>query len=831
MRNSKTPSSTTPPSTILRHVWPALVVLLVAAAPPPVAATIHFNWLTGTSGAVDDPSKWNPVGVPGAADILRFETPGTYTVTFPSTVPQSASVVCGIGNVTWSPTILHTTGGVFVDLPNGSNSLTMNGGQLDVDFLQLGGSGHFTSMTLANSGSPLATGAIFRSKGINNPTSPSFGDHIGHDGITELNIVGGSRYFSDQVGSSWPMEIATRSTAAATVSIAGFSTGPIRFSQLNVGTNGLTVGAAGVANLFATNGGSITCAGPMMVARDQTASGYVNIGPDAGLGTSTLNAQSDLLIGSNLGIEAGHGEVIVKNHAQVTVGGHTVIGDPDNVVDKQSVLRVLQGGTFTAANGIRVWPTSGVALDLQGGVSRLTGGEFRWPASKALTVSSTTGTPELWISNGTSNIGPSTPAFNAQLSVGGSGVGSLFVTGSGTVFPTGPGAMSVGDLAGSSGTVVVDVSATLSSGGPINVGVHGTGGMQVLAGSFVDVGTGAVGVAAGAVGSVLVSGAGSKLRLRDNLWIGGGFGGVGGTGTTTVDANATLEVLHVNGVNPALITVYPTGTLTLRNGGRLTTTGTLDSRGTTTLDGGTIEALNIIIPATGTLGGAGAAQLGVGITTSGTIDPHTSVDVVSTIGVFGTLQQFPQSHYVADLRNGGAGGCDFLVLTGAATLAGTLDLRTASGFVGNPGETFTILACGSRTGTFANVTWNGGPLADHATVVYESNAVRIVIPTITGVETEHASQAVTELRFTPTGNHATVSFALNLPTAADVDVTLYDVRGREVASLYEGALGAGRHTLASPGNRAAASGVYFARAVIRSEGRTEVRSARSVVVH
>ncbi|MFN8179022.1 MAG: hypothetical protein U0167_13915 [bacterium] len=816
-----------PSSSVLRgYLGPALLALLVSIAPRPAAAFINYFWQSGVSGSADDPSKWTPSGIPGFSDNLRFEVSGTYTVTYPATVPQSANLVCGIGNVTWSMASPHTTGGVFVDLPNLSNSLTMNSGSLTMDFLQLGASGRVTTMTLTNAGI-LTPGAVIHSKGINNPDSPSFGDHIGHDGITELDIVGGSHYFSDQVGSSWPLMIGVQPSAAATVNVAGVSTGPLHYSQLTVGTNGIIVGVSGVANLFAQNGGSIDCAGQIIVARDPTASGYVNVGPVAGLGSSSLNAQSDLLIGNNdIGPEAGHGEVIVKDRSSVTVGGHTVVGDPDDTVDPASVLRVLQGGTFTATNGLRVWPTSGIALDLQGGITRLTGGQLRWPANKLLTVSSTTGTPQLWISNGDTNIAPSTAALQAQLTVGGTGNGTLFVTHAGTIFPMGLGSMSVGDQAGSTGTVDVDTTATLSSGGPINVGVHGTGTMNVLGGGLVDVGTGAVGVAAGSVGTVLVSGSGSTLQVRDNLWIGGGFGGVGGTGSLTVDANATLSVLHVNGVNPALVTVYPAvGTFTLRNGGHLATTGTLDDRGNTLLDGGAIQALDINIPSTGTFGGQGTATLSVGIGTSGRIDPHSSADVIGTIGVTGSLQQFPLGHYVADLRAPGAGGGDLVTFTGTAALDGTLDLRTASGFVNHAGDTYTILTCSSRTGTFANVTWNGGPLAGNGTVVYDAAAVRVVLAGGTGVE---ATQGVSELYFAPAGNRSTLSFALGLPKEARVDATLYDVSGREVGTLFDGSLGAGRHTLTSAG--AASSGVYFARATIRFEGRTVVRTARTVLV-
>lgn len=807
-------------------VVPGLLLLAGLAAGPAQAA--HFNWL-GATGSVDDPTKWNPAAIPGAADHFRFETATTYTATFPAGVPNSLMLVVGQGNPSWLFAGPHTTGGMNVQLPSNAHTLTLKGGLVTTDYLHLGGFGMLSIVTLTNNG-PTTTGVWMHSKGINNPQAPSFGDHIGHDGISELNIFGGSRYYADQVGSSWPFEIATLSSAAATVTVAGFSTVPTRYSQLIVGTNGMTVGAAGTANLFATNGGNITCAGPVMIGRSVTSNGYVNIGPVASLGTSFLNAQDVLRIGHNgFGPEAGHGELTVNDRAWVTAAGLTYIGDPDNVVDKQSFLRVRQGGTFTANGGIRVHPTSGTPLDLQGGVTRVAGGQLEWPAGKSLAVGSTTGTPELWISNGGTNVAPSTSSALAQLRVGNTGTGRMFVTGAGTVFPMGAGSTIVADVAGTTGLLEVDDGAVLSSGGALHVGNAGSGTLNVLDGSLVDVGFLQVGVAAGGFGDVVARGAGSILRTRNNVWIGGNFGGAGGAGNLAVEDNAVLEVLQT-GVNPALVTVYAgTGQLFLRSGGRLAT-GTLDCRGTTWLEGGTAEATTVLVPPGGTVEGYGVLDLATGMFSSGALEPHAAPDILGTIVVDGSATLNASSAYGADLGAGGPGGSDLLVVTGAATLGGTLALRTTPAFTGTPGTVFTVLTCGSRVGTFAAVTWNGAPLAGQANVLYEADAVRIVIPSSTGVQPIPAA-GPSALRFAASGARDRLEFALELPAAAQVEAVLYDVRGRAVGDLFAGSLGAGRHVLA-PRDAAGvtASGAYFARAVIRADGETTVRTARAVLV-
>jgi hypothetical protein len=64
-------------------------------------------------------------------------------------------------------------------------------------------------------------------------------------------------------------------------------------------------------------------------------------------------------------------------------------------------------------------------------------------------------------------------------------------------------------------------------------------------------------------------------------------------------------------------------------------------------------------------------------------------------------------------------------------------------------------------------------------------------------------------------------FTLALDRNASVDVSVYDLRGRRVASVFQGELGAGGHALAWPGRSAdgsaAPNGIYFIRVQIGRE--------------
>jgi hypothetical protein len=82
--------------------------------------------------------------------------------------------------------------------------------------------------------------------------------------------------------------------------------------------------------------------------------------------------------------------------------------------------------------------------------------------------------------------------------------------------------------------------------------------------------------------------------------------------------------------------------------------------------------------------------------------------------------------------------------------------------------------------------------------------------------------AITGVAPNPFNPRATVSF--DVPRAGAVSLRVYDVRGREVATLHEGALAAGRHEAVWDGRdgagRGASAGIYFVRLQDGREART-----------
>jgi hypothetical protein len=174
---------------------------------------------------------------------------------------------------------------------------------------------------------------------------------------------------------------------------------------------------------------------------------------------------------------------------------------------------------------------------------------------------------------------------------------------------------------------------------------------------------------------------------------------------------------------------------------------------------------------------------------------------------------------------------DLIVATGPVMLGGTIDLRSLAGNTPTVGDTFTVMVGGPISGTFANVTVNGHAGTGQMVVLVRPGDVRVaVVGAVTGVVDLPPPPATpSELRFAALGGPREASLELDLPSAAAVRVTLYDVSGRQVAALAEGELGPGRHRFELSG-AGLGSGMYFARAVVTGADRARALTARVVVL-
>jgi T5SS/PEP-CTERM-associated repeat protein len=243
-----------------------------------------------------------------------------------------------------------------------------------------------------------------------------------------------------------------------------------------------------------------------------------------------------------------------------------------------------------------------------------------------------------------------------DLSIGSSGLGIVDITDGGRVLIRGPGEnVFLGEKLGT-GTLTVDGTGSVLRGDAptthvnMYIGLAGTGALNITGG-------GQVSSTLGVVGAYLSAGVGTVI--------------VDGTGSTWSN---TLSVS----------VGYPgSGSLTVSNGGTVNVSGTLELRSQGTLQGNG----NI----------AGVVYVGEGLVAPGLAAPVNSPGALHIDGNYsqsssGTLQiQLANPQY------------DQLLVSGAVTLGGTLDVSLVNSFSPQSGNTFNILHWATRSGMFSTV--------------------------------------------------------------------------------------------------------------------------------
>lgn len=147
------------------------------------------------------------------------------------------------------------------------------------------------------------------------------------------------------------------------------------------------------------------------------------------------------------------------------------------------------------------------------------------------------------------------------------------------------------------------------------------------------------------------------------------------------DGRMTLSGLNVH-----------TGTIAV-NLGRLAVTGSLDPASAVTVQGGSI------LEGTGSIQGS--------VTNRGLIGPGVEGIAVLNLGSF---VQDSAGVTAVELAGAAPGsGHDQLVIAGAASLAGTLDVTLAEGFVPAIGDELLVLRCGSRSGNYGTINFPALP--------------------------------------------------------------------------------------------------------------------------
>jgi filamentous hemagglutinin len=274
---------------------------------------------------------------------------------------------------------------------------------------------------------------------------------------------------------------------------------------------------------------------------------------------------------------------------------------------------------------------------------------------------------------------------------------------------------------------------------------------------------------------------------------------------------ATGTSFTVQGVNQ----VASMGTFTVAP-----TTDYIQTGGATELLGGQLSATRELQIQGGALRGTGTVVANVA-----NADVVGSSSASERLTIQGNYRQLPTGRLNVALAGSDAGQVGGLDVTGGTTLDGTLAVAAVGGFTPSTGSVFQVMSYQGLSGHFAELQ-----VANELTMVPQYDQFALVLQADPApVSADNPPMLPTELRFRGLSGVHGVSFALELPAAAEVTIRAYDVSGRVIAKLADGSRPAGRYDFGLC-SRDLASGVYFARADVRAGGHTDVRTARVVFV-
>ena len=848
-----------------------LLFLILLTIPRPAAAA-NLSWITLGNGSAASAANWSPAQVPAAADILLVNLAGPRTVTWNATVPASTLHVYRTGTNLLSFTSPHfASAGVVVGSQNGDNA-TAN---VTAGTLATGGTSTIGSAA-GSTGSMTVTGSnvLFQ---VQNAGADLV---VGASGAGNLTVSGGGvvRVNDDLIlgnaaGSGGVLFV----TGASALNSSTFETATTDADVLvgNGGNGSLSVASSGVVNVAddmaiaaaGVNGQlNITGASSIVTVNDVcTVASNATAAVSGGFGGINVNAGGTMIVKDSLRVgdpDGGTG-VLHMNGGFCHVKNFTMDGTNGDFDWDGGTFRV-DGGVATAGSPINMSATAGASrLEVIRGASfGVTGGLFFLGGSGSLAVDSgaflnlsagggdliaTTGTFAVTVDSsstlggGDMQLGGSSSTTSLAVTNGsylslssfesadeGGAVSTIQLTGTGSHIDWDEVFYLAGDVGHAGGTA----DMTIANGGLLR-GDGASSSIKIWPGGTMHVNTG---------GTVDTPGPVTLLGLLDM------GGGTSTTGTTTLEGNGRIRG---RGTVAARVMSSDLTTRITASGGELTLgvqllggfafAGTLEAGGslvtlrnaqpitlgdTTTVDEGRIRTTSILSnPATGVVRATGAIEATTlqnqGVLALGGTAPDTLL-------VQGALALQATSTLRMRIAGTGPNQVDRIRVTEPANLGGTLELFFDPGGIYPSNTPVTLLTYPARSGSFAATIAHGLDPSRFA-VVTTATAVQVVF--IGAVAVEPIAELPRVVSFT--GRSAAGAnpggFDLALPRASQVHVALYDVRGREVARLVDGAAPAGLHRHALP--EGLRRGVYFGRARIREDGAAGeiVRTDRVVV--
>jgi T5SS/PEP-CTERM-associated repeat protein len=284
-------------------------------------------------------------------------------------------------------------------------------------------------------------------------------------------------------------------------------------------------------------------------------------------GTVTLRYGSNWVNAGNLFVaHSGNGLLDIRNESAVFNQAPAFVGYAGF---SSGSVRVRDGGGWASYDDMFIGRQGHGKLDIESGGTVLVlndSSSFIGTQSGGQGEVTVTGTGSGWLST-------------ESLIIGASGSGLLSVTDGGIVIGK---IVSVGDLVGSNGTVVIGEDSKLNSDSDLIVGRFGTGSLTIAGGEVINQGRGMVGHEPGGLGEVHLTAPGALWHSHGNITV-----GHTSAGTLTIAPGA--EVVSGGSVRVATV---PGGSARLNLRGTLR--ASLSGGGTILLEGGMLRGTGMI---------------------------------------------------------------------------------------------------------------------------------------------------------------------------------------------------------------------------------------------
>ena len=706
----------------------------------------------GVSGTVDfignSTLQWNGTNTQDISGRLKIEDVITATVDtngndlrFASAL-QTGTAQTGALTKAGAGTLWLTATNVY------KGATTVTSGTLQVS---LGGLITQTGSIMVDGANP-ADHATFLIDGlIDSGTVTTLGNvTIGNTGFGTLNIEDGGFLQTGSNGGG-TVTLASAGGSVGTLNIIGNTSGA---GTLNAG---IVTGGDGTAVINFQHQDANYVFAPKItgsIALNQTGSGTTILtGSDSYTGATTIS--SGTLQVSGGGVISKTNAITVDSQVTATNATLSINGTTSSSVTSTGNLTVGNDriGTLNVTNGGSLTNKESFIGNNAGSNGTLTvdGAGSMWTMSDALNIGYN-GTGTVNVSNGgavTTQVPFAGAGADIYVGYNGGGSGTLNITTSGTVNCFNG---YIGYGAGSNGTVTVsgpgslwNTTAAFSS---FNVGINGTGTLNITNGGMVGNYQSTIGNNAGSNGTVNVDGAGSSWQISSittGLTVGNG-----GTGTLNITngGNVTNDVgtivnhlgtLNVNGAGSTLThgdTGFPStlnisGTLNITNGGSVSDSDGY-GMGVVNVDGADSTWTNTSTLAVSGTGVVNITHGGKVTNGGGSIDGSSTVNVdgnnstLSNSGVFtssGTLN-ITNGGEVNDLSGSVHGGTTTVSGTGS-TWRNSLDFSVDSGTltIQNGGEVHDL--SGSVHGGTTIVSGSGSTWVHDTDFAVESGTLTI----------------------------------------------------------------------------------------------------------